>query len=228
MGSMGWQLKQRGLGGLAKDTSAPGGRLNPIKASKQMLANDVETMQKSPWEFGLSDSQKTGMVDRATAAMRSQLNQTAAQMNRAGISRGGDLAGRNAGAIRGLLDTEAQAAAGASGQAQTISQQMIMQEEARIRAELDAARARRKEANQQVGKAAGTIGLMGATAVTGGIAGGASGVAAANWGGVRDFLGGTASVLSNQWTPGAFTSQAANDLFPSTGGGQFGTSEGGE
>jgi hypothetical protein len=122
-----------------------GGGLNPIKTAKEMLRSDLETLQESPEELGMTESQKSAIADKAQAREDARAGADMAALQRTQLAGQGFQAGGLQEAVRERGAASAGASAQATAGAEEASREMITRESARIRGQLDAARARNKK-----------------------------------------------------------------------------------
>ena len=131
---------------------------NPKRAAKAQNISDRMTLQNNPRAFGLSESEKEGMIDQATQAATSKLQAAQSALGRMGLGGQGFQMGAFADAARGMAQAIPETAAKASAQALATSRAMIDREKARILGQLDTLAQRKQQANQYWGGRAIDIG----------------------------------------------------------------------
>lgn len=173
--NMGVTPAQQGASGSMSDALSK--KLKPIKRAKAMLKADVEALEQDPQAFGMSQSEKDAQIAQAQGAASAQ--RQGAQRNLARQALGGQefQAGTFEAAQNQIAEQAGATAAQASAAADQMSRQMIERESTRIRAELDAARARKREDNKMIAQMAMQGAQTAAAGATGGLA--AAGGAAA-------------------------------------------------
>ena len=151
-------------------------KLSPIKTARDMLANDLDTLQNNPEELGLTGSQMEAQRSDAQADADARANAQISSMERTSLAGQGFQQGAFSEASRAVSDDRVDAGVGATAAAHEANRELIARESARIRGELDAARARAKlfgkQAAQATGQAAGAVLSYGSGAINEKLGGG--------------------------------------------------------
>jgi hypothetical protein len=118
----------------------------PIKARKEMLAADLNTLQTDPNKLGISDAEREQMIGEATQAARAAQQGQVSQLSRDALAtQGGFQSGAFTEAQRAVSDQGQQAAAQAAVAVNQLHKQLVQQEKERILGEVNAAADRAKE-----------------------------------------------------------------------------------
>lgn len=120
-------------------------KLKPVRASKEMLAADVKTLQTDPNKFGLSDAERENIIGEQTRAADAQRQSSVASLNEAALAGQPFQAGAFAQAARETGAPSEAAAAKAGRYATDLSRRMVEQRVGETRSALDAARERARE-----------------------------------------------------------------------------------
>lgn len=120
-------------------------RVKPRKQQKQMLAADLKTLRSDPMALGMSEAERQARIGETTSQQAAIGQSQATSLGRSALAGQGFQAGSFADAAQGIQDQTAQATAAAARDVQGLNAQIIQGEEARIRAGLEAERAKVKE-----------------------------------------------------------------------------------